>query len=389
MRVGLVIERFSPDGGGLETWTWQLAQALEHRGHDVSVITFRGVHCPGRAGIRVTALPWDNDRMRRAATAERALAGMQLDVTHDLGVCTRASILHPQAGSRLANERRESLGKTRLHRLAGRLDPRRARWLRQLRQFETSRYPPPDGCLVIAVSRAVAADLASWHGVPAKRIRIVPNGIDTARFAPPMQAGREAVRESLGVAGKAMFLFSAHNPHLKGIGPLLRAFARARSHRPHMMLVAIGKRPDARILRSVRRLGLQSSVRFDGPVSDPLPHYHAADAFVLPTWHDACSLSVLEACACGVPVITTRTNGASELLSPGIEGHIIESAGDVDALTGALADLAAPATRARMSARARHTALSNDFARNVDGIERVYREIVERLRSRTPRDGSS
>ena len=388
MRVGLVIERFSRDGGGLESWTWQLAHALDQRGHHVSVLTFRPQSTSERATIRLIPMPWNDDRMRRAMTADRIVAEMRLDVTHDLGVCTRADILHPQSGSRLANERRDLLARDPLDRIAARLDPRRARWLRQLRTFEDSRYAPRDGGLVIAVSRAVAADLETWHRVPADRMRMVPNGIDTARFAPPAHADREALRQRLGLVGRTVFLFSAHNPRLKGVHPLLRAFAHARSHRPEIMLVTVGRHPDARILRDVRRLGLQGSVRFDGPVVDPLAHYHAADAFVLPSWHDACSLSVLEACACGVPAITTRANGASELLTEGLDGHIVESAADVEALAAALVDLTCGDTRARMSAHARQTAKRNDFMRNVDGIERVYMEVAERTRTRMQGDRS-
>ena len=383
MRVGLVIERFSRDGGGLESWTWQLAHALARRGHQVSVLAFRDESSSGRAAIQVISMPWDNDRLRRARIAEQMAAEMQLDVTHDLGVCTRASILHPQSGSRLANERREFLARPAAAQLAARLDLRRARWLRQLRQFEESRYPPPEGCLVIAVSRVVATDLAQWHRVPSERIRIVPNGVDTARFVPPTRMERERIRETLSLTGRTVFLFSARNPHLKGFAPLLRAFARARLARPDMMLLTIGAQPNARMLRDLRRLGLSDCVRIAGQVEDPLAYYHAADAFVLPSWHDACSLSVLEACACGVPVITTRTNGASELLTHGVDGLVIDSAADVEALTTALSELTCPDTRSRISERARHVATAHDFTRNVEGIEDVYREIADR----TPRCG--
>jgi UDP-glucose:(heptosyl)LPS alpha-1,3-glucosyltransferase len=93
---------------------------------------------------------------------------------------------------------------------------------------------------------------------------------------------------------------------------------------------------------------------------------------------------VLEACACGVPVITTRTNGASELITDGLDGRIIDMADDVDALAAALVELAVPATRARISAHARRTAETHDFSRNVDRIEQLYHEVV-RLPSRSLR----
>jgi UDP-glucose:(heptosyl)LPS alpha-1,3-glucosyltransferase len=128
----------------------------------------------------------------------------------------------------------------------------------------------------------------------------------------------------------------------------------------------------------VRRFGLQHAVRCDGAVADPRAYLQAADAFVLPSWHDACSLSVLEACACGLPVMTTRANGASELLTHDDEGYIIESAADIQAIGKALMDLALPENRARLGPRARQTAEVYDVTRNVDQIERVYREVAAR-----------
>lgn len=378
MKVGLIIERFSRDGGGLERWTWQLAHALDVRGHQVSVLTFRQHDVPERATISVVPLPWDDDRMRRALLAERMVAGMRLDVTHDFGVCTQADILHPQSGSLLANERRDWHARRPWERMLARLNPRRAHWLHQVKTFEAARYPPRRAGLVIAVSRGVADDLAAWHRVPAECVRLVPNGVDTRHFTPAAPAVREALRERLGFAGQTVLLFAARNPRLKGVHPLLSAFARVRTLRPDMTLVTIGQHPNGRMLSDVRRLGMQHAVRCDGAVADPRVYLQAADAFVLPSWHDACSLSVLEACACGLPVMTTRTNGVSELLTHDDEGYIIESAADIPAIGKALMDLALPENRARLGRRARQTAEVYDVTRNVDQIERVYREVAAR-----------
>ena len=384
MKIGLIIERFARDGGGAEQWTWQLAHALARRGHEVTVLAFHVPTPPEHLGVSARTMSWHDDRLQRAHTADALLATLSLDVTHDFGVCTRADLLHSPSGSRLANAQRDWQSRTRLHRMVGRLDPRRIRWLRQLRHFESLRYPPPPEHLVVAVSRVVVADLIAWHRLSPAQVRVVPNGIDTARFVPLRLAERDQLRQQRGVAGRTVLLFSAYNPQLKGFFPLLEAFARARVKHPELLLVAIGKAPDARTISAVRRLDLEDAVRFDGPVSDPLAHYQMADLFALPSWHDACSLSVLEACACGVPVITTRTNGASELIADGLDGRIIDMADDVDALAAALVELAVPATRARISAHARRTAETHDFSRNVDRIEQLYHEVV-RLPSRSLR----
>ena len=377
MKIALLIERFDQFGGGLEQWTWGLARALSERGHTVTVLAFRA---PAAAPSFVTLhlLAWHPSRLVRARTADATLASLDVDVAHDLGIGCSAPLLHPQSGSRLANERREFLAGSALRRLWAWASPRRRRWLRELREFEERRYAPPADSLVIAVSRMVADDLHAWHGVTAERIRLVPNGVDAGRFMPPEPAVRERWRCEFNVADKTVFLFSAHNPRLKGFLPLLEAFARVRHDRPDCVLMAIGRKPDRETLGIVRRHRLQGAVIFPGLVADTIPYYAAADAFVLPSWHDACSLTVLEACACGLPVITTRANGVADLLTDGREGTIVGSAGDIDALAAALDELSRPDVRRRMAAHAAETAARHDFQHNVDAVELVYAEVLHR-----------
>ena len=65
-----------------------------------------------------------------------------------------------------------------------------------------------------------------------------------------------------------------------------------------------------------------------GPIDNPVPYYAAADVFVLPTFYDPCSLSVSEAAASGLPSVTTRFNGAAELLTEGVDGFVISDPAD-------------------------------------------------------------
>jgi UDP-glucose:(heptosyl)LPS alpha-1,3-glucosyltransferase len=117
-------------------------------------------------------------------------------------------------------------------------------------------------------------------------------------------------------------------------------------------------------------------------VPDPLPWYRAADAFALPTWYDACSLTVLEACACGLPVVTTRWNGAAELLTDGRDGYVVDGPEDADALAGAIERAIAPRSRERVGAAARALALRNTLDTNVEAIERADIEAIERRGAR-------
>jgi UDP-glucose:(heptosyl)LPS alpha-1,3-glucosyltransferase len=341
----------------------------------VSVIAFHS--SPSSGGIAdVRLLPWQESRLARAAAVESAQAGIDVDVVHDLGVGWSADVLQPQMGCRLANYRHELRSLGMFPRLVRKVRPGGKRWLKQIQHLEERQYRSLSN-LIVAVSRMVADDLKRFHSVQPERVQIIPNGVDTVRFAPAATEMRERARRQLNLTG-TVYLFAARNPGLKGLDPLLKAFAAASARQAGLRLVVAGKNPGDESLRFVRRERLEEAVLFAGSVEDIGLWYSAADAFVLPTWYDACSLGVLEACACGLPVITTCHNGAAELLTDGREGRVIRDAGDVGALRDALIELAEPSVRKHMGNGARALAASHTFEHNVDELERVYGEILER-----------
>jgi UDP-glucose:(heptosyl)LPS alpha-1,3-glucosyltransferase len=101
-------------------------------------------------------------------------------------------------------------------------------------------------------------------------------------------------------------------------------------------LVVVGHPDFARYERQAHRLGIGDRVRFLGHRADPRDCYFAADYLVHPTFYDPCSLVVLEALACGLPVVTSRYNGAAELLSPPADGVVIDDPHAAPELAAAL-----------------------------------------------------
>ena len=100
------------------------------------------------------------------------------------------------------------------------------------------------------------------------------------------------------------------------------------------------------------------------------------DFFVLPTYYDPCSLVVFEALACGLPVITTRCNGAGELISEGREGFVVDRPDDVEALASALERMTDDASRAAMSARATRLGREQSFDRHVARLVELFEEVA-------------
>jgi UDP-glucose:(heptosyl)LPS alpha-1,3-glucosyltransferase len=198
----------------------------------------------------------------------------------------------------------------------------------------------------------VAQHFREYHGMEPERIRVVYNALDPRV---PRPGAREAFRRRQGLGAEdGALLFVARNYGLKGLEPLLEAFAVvSRTHRGGRLVVC-GSTRDRRYRRLVRRLRIVDRVTFLGAVDDIGECFAGCDAFAFPSFYDPCSLVVLEAMAAGLPVITTRCNGACELLDEGKDGFVIDSPWDVEALADRMHRLLAdPALRATMGNRAR------------------------------------
>jgi UDP-glucose:(heptosyl)LPS alpha-1,3-glucosyltransferase len=134
-----------------------------------------------------------------------------------------------------------------------------------------------------------------------------------------------------------VFLFVGSGFERKGVDTALRALAHSRLQGRAMLAVVGRDKHQARYQALARSLGIGDSVRFFGPQRDVVPYYHAADALVLPTLYDPQSNAVLEAMACGLPVITSTGCGAAEVL--GTEAGYVLDALDLAGLGSAMSAL--------------------------------------------------
>jgi UDP-glucose:(heptosyl)LPS alpha-1,3-glucosyltransferase len=135
----------------------------------------------------------------------------------------------------------------------------------------------------------------------------------------------------------------------------------------------------------VARLGVQRFVHFLGFQPDVAALFRASDFFALPSYYDPCSLVVFEALTCGLPVVTTRQNGAGELISAGREGFVVESPDSIAELGAALEALCDPAGRAAMSAHAARLGRQQTFERHMQQLLRLFEAVaVAKAASRVP-----
>ncbi|MCP1373348.1 glycosyltransferase family 4 protein [Dyella lutea] len=187
---------------------------------------------------------------------------------------------------------------------------------------------------VVAVSRALA-DKAVALGVEPARVHVVYNGVDHARFSP---GSRPEARHRLDLPGDVpVLLYVGNLKASKGCMDLLEAFAPVAQARPGARLVFVGAGECRDALRArADELGLGGAVRLVGatPHADLPDWFRAATLLCLPSHNEGVPNVVLEAMACGIPVVATRVGGIPEVV-PG-EGGLLVPVRDRHALAEAL-----------------------------------------------------
>jgi UDP-glucose:(heptosyl)LPS alpha-1,3-glucosyltransferase len=202
---------------------------------------------------------------------------------------------------------------------------------------------------VVAVSDEVASDLVELYGVSRDRIAVIPNGFDEAQCSPERRrTERSAERAAWQIGDGALaMLFVANELHRKGFDCLLEAVALTGD--PSMEIHVVGRAPIEPYAARIAELGLHERVRYHGAVDIGLAHA-AADALVLPTQYEAFALTVVEALASGLPVVTTSVPGAGDRITDGVNGLLQHDPSDATELARLLAQVSDAGTRERLGA---------------------------------------
>jgi len=234
---------------------------------------------------------------------------------------------------------------------------------------------------VIAVSRTHARYLASVTGLAPARITVIENGVDLSRWPAMTRAARREARNhfTIGANEHVVTMVAAMRPE-KAHEVLFDAVAAlaAREKRIRVLLAGDGPRRDA-LRQRAEALGIGSQIEFLGIVRDVAQLLHASDVVVLPSYDvvETLPLSLLEAMACGIPVIASRVGSVPEVVADGETGLLVEpgSAGELAAAINAtLEDPAAALRRAEFARRRVETYYSVD--RTVSGYRRLFDDMM-------------
>jgi glycosyltransferase involved in cell wall biosynthesis len=230
---------------------------------------------------------------------------------------------------------------------------------------------------IVTTGEALRRQLARDNGVPLERMTSIPTGIDLSRFVP---GDATAARVRLGLPRGPTLGIVATLRDWKGHDMLFDAIARDRSAWSRWNILVVGDGPyRARLEARLAALELADRILFAGQKEDVVPWLQAIDIFALPSWgEEGVPQAIMQAMACGIPVVSTTVGAIEEAVDDGVTGLIVPPH-DAAALGAALARLRDdPATRARLGDAGRKRAM-RDFglARMLDGMEAVFRAVLK------------
>ena len=326
MKIAVIRQKYS-DFGGAERYTAALIESLLKAGHEVHVfanawtmkddgskdqrITFHRV--PMLKGLSVLEV------ISFAVNARRMLQRQKFDIIHSFERTFYQDIYRAGDGCHrewLKQRRKiDPPGKSILHQI----NPLHIALLWIEKQiFKEGNYQA-----IMANSRRGKKEIADLYGVPENKIHVIYTAVDSKRFTGDHgQETKEKLCRQLGIKpDKPLLLFVGSGFQRKGLPATLKALALL-PFPAH--LIVVGKERLSPYQRLAKKLGVDSSVTFTGPIPDVVPFYKGADVFIFPTIYEPFSNVCLEAMAAGLPVVTSRINGASEVIVEGENGCIIE-----------------------------------------------------------------
>jgi glycosyltransferase involved in cell wall biosynthesis len=389
LRVVMISQGYYPIVGGAERQVTLLSGELARRGIDVHVLTrcFPGLKSFEQVeGVSIHRLPAPRPKVLASLvfmlSALRTIHQLRPDIlhAHELFSPTTTAVAAGKmfgipvvatvhGGGEIARLLQKTLGKTRLRIFGSEVD-----------------------CFV-TINRVIDEQLASL-GIPTEHRRYIPNGVNSEHFCPVDPAEKERLRSALHLSRGPVIIYAGRLVGLKRVDQLISAWSEVHRAYPAAELLIIGSGPEENSLKN-QAASLQINlgkatpqgesgigIRFLGEIQDVAPYLQTADLFVLPSSREGLSVALLEAQACGLPVVAVDVGGNADLIQHLRTGWLIPSDSS-QALSASLAVaicalLADAGLREKIGRFARELVIQSYSLRNIaDHLHQLYIDLLD------------
>ena len=247
----------------------------------------------------------------------------------------------------------------------------RPRWFRKI--F------PCWGAAVIAISKPVAHHLSADLGVAQDQVHLIANGIDLDRFVMTNDQMRWSARQKMDMGDTPLIGINtpligvvARLSNVKGIDVLIRAMPLVITEVPSANLLVAGQGPQEAALKKLTQdLRLTAHIHFKSTTDQTQDLLCAFDVFVMPSLMEGLGLSVMEAQACGIPVVASRIGGLVDLIEDGESGYLV-AVNDPAALADRIIEVLRNPKPSKIMAQQARLNIEQHFS-----IERMLKETLQ------------
>lgn len=314
--------------GGAERYAANLCRCLAEAGHTVFVVAEvfdRSIH---EALIHIPV------KVNRTSSASRSMSfhkrSQAAVATLDADAILALSRTFPSDAFRVSDPLHRYWMEIRypgkLRRFIENRNPRH----RVIHALEDGILEPANTRMIITNSQMSRRLIGERYTYPSERIHVVYNGVDLQAFSPATDSEQETEEKPVRL------LFVGQDFRRKGLAPLLEALSLGSEASFLPTLKVIGRDDPTPYRKLAEVLGVADRVSFEGASGNISEAYRSADLFVFPTFYDPFANVCLEALACGLPVLTTTTNGSSEVVDQALDGYVVDGA--IEGLGGRLAE---------------------------------------------------
>ena len=369
MKIAVIRSECSYGKGGAERYAANLCRELATMGHQVWVLAEKfdpAIH-PALIHVPVAvnrATSWSRNRSFHE-NSQRALARLEVDAVLAL------SRSFPSDAFRVSDPLHrfwmELRYPGRLNRFFQSLNPRH----RAILELEKAIIDPRNTRMIITNSQLSKQVIRNLYDYPEDCIHVIYNGVDLEKFQPAARAKQD---------GPLQLLFVGQDFKRKGLAEVIDALAKIRAAGIEAKLRVVGRDKPDRYRARAEALGVAHHVMFEPPSGSIEKIYQQADLLVFPSLYDPFANVCLEALACGLPVITTTTNGSSEILTEGEEGYVIDGrdGGLAEAIAGKIMAFHALTAEARAGMKLHARSKAERFT-----VRANAERLVDRLTAKT------
>ncbi|MEQ1975673.1 glycosyltransferase family 4 protein [Xenorhabdus sp. SGI240] len=371
MRLAIVRQKYRPDGGA-ERFISRALEALDNGSLELNVITrsWEGSRNPNWHVHLANPFKWGriSREKRFADTARFIWQKEKFDIVQSHERIAGCDVYRAGDGvhQRWLQQRSRILSSWKSKLLFS------SRYHRYVMGAEKTMYLSPELKKVICNSQMVKREVMEDFGLPDEKISVIYNAIDQSQFFPVGEAERLALRQKYAIPAQAKcFVYVGSGFERKGLKAAIEAINMTDAY-----LVVVGQdKEESKYQQFANSLGCHERVRFLGVQKKTLPFYQMADGLLLPTLYDPFPNVILEAMACGLPVITSNTCGGAEFIVSGENGFVCDAL-DISALAESISLVPADHLTSRISMLSKEKIVNHTPAYLSQQLMELYNKVL-------------